>query len=276
MPGFIIDGGITVSGTVKAIGKCGGLHANGNISVSGQLRVTGPVSTTGTASGPIVDHVTGSAVTASTIPGPVEMPDMNPDRLCQTAMYHMKANGDVRLGYNGTLIGNANGSAVMGWKQSTTGADGKWEPDVDNPPIGSYCFEGNVILGKQMGTDDIPLRISLYATKSVQVGGEPRMVSFDPDSIVIAAGGDVELNGNPTTGKVSYGGAVYAKNQCKVPGNAVFTGQLICANDPQTAGATDLAPSNTFSGSPQITYNCNNKYASTRRFVGWLQVPGSP
>jgi hypothetical protein len=31
---------------------------------------------------------------------------------------------------------------------------------------------------------------------------------------------------------------------------------------------------NEINGNPSLTYNCNNKYASTRRYLGWMQQPG--
>jgi hypothetical protein len=71
---------------------------------------------------------------------------------------------------------------------------------------------------------------------------------------------------------------MYGKYQCQISGNPTLNGNLVCDNDsPQpTTTVKELVTANVVNGNPSLTYNCNNKSASTRRFMGWMQLQGTP
>jgi hypothetical protein len=267
MPGFIVNGDATIGGDpIVADGRCGGVHVNGNLTVSGELQVTGPVSTTGTATGVIKQFGTGTPVTPQTGYPAAEMPEVPVQALCDRARYLFRSNGTVRDRQLGLELGTG---TVLGFKLS--GTEWSWQGVTGNVD-GTFCFEGNVIIG-----GDPIRRWSIYATGSVKISGSPQIKSFDDDSILVAALGDLNISGNPVAGSaVAYAGAFYAKNQCQVSGNPDINGQFICENKPQTSGAMEYATENSFSGKITMTYNCNNKWASTRRYIGWMQRQGNP
>jgi hypothetical protein len=274
MPGFVFDGPLTVSGNPSTIGRCGGAHANGAITISGGLTANGPVSSTSTVTGSIV-NTGGAAVTPLQNQPVAEMPDVQLPDKCQRARYWMRSDGTVFDRTLGTTIGTAITSAVLGFKRvSTSPLKWTWEPTGTTD--GSFCFDGNVEISGNPGAPAAPLRWSLYTSGSVSISGNPYLRSFDEDSILVAANGDIVISGNPTGGAVSYGGAVYARYQCRISGNPTIMGQVICDNEPsQPTTAIEYVAFNEISGNPTLTYNCNNKYASTRRFIGWMQRPGT-
>lgn len=86
------------------------------------------------------------------------------------------------------------------------------------------------------------------------------------------SGADVEINGNPSAGALSYEGLIYATSQCKVNGNPVVHGQIVCKNKVNPAGTVQLALENQISGNPKITYNCGGFRLTKLRFLSWYQT----
>jgi hypothetical protein len=68
---------------------------------------------------------------------------------------------------------------------------------------------------------------------------------------------------------VAYTGAIYARSKCKISGNAVFSGQLMCYNEPDGAGDINLADENLVSGNPTFIYNCGGVLSAGARVVNW-------
>jgi hypothetical protein len=279
MPGFVFDGPLTVSGSPQTVGRCGGTHANGAITISGALTTSGPVSSTSTVTGSVVNE-SGSPVTPLQNQPAAEIPDMNPGRLCEGARYLMRSDGAVfdRTISTTVPIGNATSTPVLGFKRASAPPATLWTWEKAGSVDGSFCFDGNVEISGNPGTSTVPQRWSLYASGSVSISGNPQLRSFDEDSILVAAGGDLKIAGNPKAGEISYGGAMYARYQCQVSGNPVINGQLICDNEPgqPTTSITEWVTFNEINGNPQLTYGCNNKWASTRRYMGWMQQQGNP
>jgi hypothetical protein len=278
LPGFVFDGPLRISGSPTAVGRCGGTHANGAIEISGTLTTSGPVSSTSTVTGSIV-NTSGDALTPLQHQPAAEMPDMNPARLCEGARYFMRSDGSVfdRNVSSTVPIGNAVSIPLLGFKRAGSPPETKWTWENTGTVDGSFCFEGNVEISGSPGSAANPQRWSLYASGSVSISGNPYIRSFDDDSILVASGGDLKVAGNPTGGGVSYGGAMYGRYQCQISGNPTINGQLICDNESNqpTSTITEWVTMNEINGNPTMTYNCNNKDASTRRYLGWMQRPGT-
>lgn len=279
MPGFVFDGPLNISGSAQAIGRCGGVHANGAITIGGSnLISSGPVSSTSTVTGSIKTPG-GATVTPLQNQPAAAMPELLRAEMCRSAGYHLTESGDIyrkNSPTDSTFLGNAIGSAVVGFKRSGAPPLTKWTLETKTPPANSYCIDGNLEISGGAGDEGAPARLSIYASGSVSVSGNPYMVSFDADSMLIYSGGDLKISGNPKAGLLSYGGAMYAKYQCDVSGNPTINGQMICDNEPSQPTSTiiEWATANNISGNPQLSYNCNMKYASTRRYMSWVQTLG--
>jgi hypothetical protein len=200
------------------------------------------------------------------------MPEINPDRLCASARLTSPTDSVYR--------GNASGGSLLGFKRAGAPPKTKWAWDGPTGNVdGQFCFRGNLEISGAPGTLANPRRWSLYASGSVSISGDPVLASFDEDSILVAAGGDLQLSGNPVTGTpTAYSGALYARHQCEISGNPDINGQVLCDSDlgQDLITTEEYAVQNIISGQANLSYNCNNKWASTRRYLGWMQRQGLP
>jgi hypothetical protein len=120
-----------------------------------------------------------------------------------------------------------------------------------------------------------PLSMSLIATGSIQISGNPYLKPSSPDGIMFLSGADVEINGNPDAGALNYEGLIYAASQCKIGGNPEIHGQIVCKNQPNPAKTWGLADENMISGNPKVTYNCGGFRLTKRRILSWYQPSSS-
>ena len=51
--------------------------------------------------------------------------------------------------------------------------------------------------------------------------------------------------------------------------------QLLCADQPETAGAIDLVTANTIDGNPKITFDCSGGFSGPRRIMDWYYRLGT-
>jgi hypothetical protein len=133
------------------------------------------------------------------------------------------------------------------------------------------CAHGNVKVSGNAGSALNPLQMSIFATLSVEISGNPYLKSSHPEGIGILAGGDVKISGNPASGFQNYEGLVYAGAQCMTNGNPAVFGQLLCKSKPDPAGSSQLVDFNQIPGNARITSDCNGLAARYRRIASWYQ-----
>lgn len=284
LPAIAANGSLTMANNAKALGYCGAVHANDDLTLSGTGTV---VASTVTAS----DQVSGTTkdslgAAKSPIGGrpPVEIPAMTYAQFCGTPGTNATTNfNDVELWLTSTGVLYRKGIAtgVTSAISSTTKYHGWWytagtstwsftSGGTPAPVPGKVCIEGNVEMSGNIGSATIPFQISVIATGSVRVSGTPYLTPATTDSIGIVSGGDVSIAGNPSAGAISYEGLIYAHSQCLGTGSATMRGQLLCANNPTPATATEWIATNTLQGNFQVTYGCGG-FHSRRRIYSWLQ-----
>ena len=267
MPALAADGNVAFSGSPQILGACGGAHANGNIHASGG----GPIiSTQATATG----SATGTWRLPDGSPAPVlgfqpevVIPDLNPMDYCVGADFRLLSTGGATDGA-GMLV-----AVPPGWSYNP--GTQLWTLNGPSSTDGTYCVEGNVYVGGSTGSAAVPRRMSILATKSVMIEGTPYLVADHEDGILVMAGGDVYLAGNPSAGALSYQGMVYAAAQCTGTGNATMFGQLLCANGPQPLGAIEHAVNHTVSGNFKLTFDCSSNVFNKRRVLYWYPRIGA-
>jgi hypothetical protein len=91
---------------------------------------------------------------------------------------------------------------------------------------GTYCVTGNASITGG-GAAGAPMSLSVLATGSIALAGNPYLLPDHPEGILLMAAGDVSVGGTPGS---TYSGLVYAGAQCAAAGNATLSGQLLCAN----------------------------------------------
>ena len=264
MPGIAADGNLAFSGSsVNISGPCGGAHANGNLSSSGG----GPhIGTQATATGTVAGSWTlPSGVAAPALGGQQEVviPDLNPMDYCATADYRLAVVAGVPSVQN-VATGIWSPVATVGW--TYTAGTTTWNLSGGAVNIGTYCATGNVEISGNNGTAAAPLQVSVLATGSIGLAGVPYLRPDHEDGILLMAAGDVSLGGNPGS---SYSGLVYAGAQCAASGSATLTGQVLCANGAQPAGATPYTATNTVGGSFTLNFDCSGNVFNKRRVLYW-------
>jgi hypothetical protein len=117
--------------------------------------------------------------------------------------------------------------------------------------------------------------MSVIATGSIELSGNPNIRSSHPDNISLLAGGDLKISGNPEMLTNDYSGLLYAGSQCDVSGNPTVNGQLVCKNLPNASGTVDHVGENMISGNPQIRFECGSNLLNKRTLRYWYPRLGA-
>jgi hypothetical protein len=288
LPAVAFDGNVEISGNPTIAGACGDIHVNGHIKIGGTVTVNSKLTVNGSHDVPWgkLKDASGSNI-APGASAPVPIPEMLVSDYCSTADFVMRHNGTVFVRSSGETLpysSSGNYAGITGWKTGNpNSSETIWESTSDNITAGSYCFEAHptngrgssVSLSNNPGTATNPLSISIFASGSVQLSGNPYMSPAHPSGVAILAEGDLKLNGNATSGATNYDGVFYGGNQCDISGVPTISGQFLCkANAVQRLGAVDWVSENKISGDANITYGCGNETNSYRyRIVSWYQRP---
>ncbi|HEX6058030.1 MAG TPA: hypothetical protein VFZ11_03345 [Gemmatimonadaceae bacterium] len=270
-PAVAIDGDLKISGDMGVVGKCGSLQANGDIEIGASaVVVAGHLGAVGTVGPKVVKYPNGTTNAPATGMPPIPIPDLNPLDRCATADYIGQADGWIRRTSDNSLH-NATSNSRFGWKRSGTGPI-KWDFEDVSKVEGTFCFTGNVYLSANPGLPSDPFALSIYASGSVEISGNPYLEPAPGDSVTIVSGGDVSISGNPAAGANNFEGLIYAESQCKISGNPSVAGQLLCKDKANDAGTVDLVSINEFSGAALISYDCTGA-TRWRPQVFWVQPP---
>ena len=185
--------GITGNPTIK--GACSTVHTNsdslfvsGNPSIGNNLSVTGSRYGTGTPS-----DTFGSPITPLENQPRLNIPELNATDYCGAAEYILDINGQGLKVSTGDTFDFTTGLDQWGWKY-IPGPPTGYESASVNVDDGVYCIEGNLSVGNNIGSPGNPAEVTFLATGSVQINGNPYMVTAHPDSILIMADGDLKLN----------------------------------------------------------------------------------
>jgi hypothetical protein len=117
--------------------------------------------------------------------------------------------------------------------------------------------------------------MSIIATGSIEISGNPYMTADHDDGIMFLAGGDVSISGNPAVGSNNFQGLIYAGAQCKVSGNPAIAGQLMCANGPQPVNSINITSTHDMSGNFTLTFDCSANVFNKRRILFWYPRIGA-
>jgi hypothetical protein len=264
-PGIVIDGDVSFGNANVISGHCGGVHANGNMtSVGGGPTLSGPPTATGTVGGNYNSppRVNG----ADAIP----IPDINPMNYCAGADFILLPNG-------AGMLNAATGLPIVlgGWVWDIATQSWKGNGTPTTPPPGTYCVQDDAWLAGSTGSSAAPKNITILASGSIKVEGQPFIRPDHEDGILLMAAGDIYLAGNNTTGVDSYQGIVYAGAQCTALGTAKMYGQLMCANGPQPAGAIDYVATSSVSGQFSLNFDCSANVFNKRRVLYWYPRVGT-
>lgn len=280
VPSFVLDGNLNVDGTPKLLGSCGGIHSNADVSVGGDLVVTQTVSASNavTVSGSIT-RPDGSEVIPKEHQPTVQIPDYsNPvTQFCShgEADYTLQSDGYVLEAATGILY-DARTSKQFGWQRNSDSPVG-WTFSGGTGYPGTYCVNGNAAITGSPSTGGAPLSMTVIATKSIDISGNPQIKADHPDGILLMAGSDVRIAGNLSGDPGDYSGLIYARAQCDLRGNAHITSRVLCRNQNNASGAYNLVDANGLGGNVELDYACaaTTGVKGPRQAMSWAQRFGS-
>ena len=271
LPAMASDGNLTINGNPQVTGPCGGVHANNIVVVSGNPEVSQTVSASNTVevSGSITDPA-GNPVEPLQHQPPVEIPERHYAEFCPS-------DADFTLKADGTILdasGNPYSGPPTNWVYASS-APVIWDLSGNTVMNGTYCVEGSAKISGNPGDPGSPANLSIVASGSVEVSGNPYFQPDHPDGLQIMAEGDVSISGNPSAGTNNYAGAIYAGSQCQLNGNPRLAGQILCKDNPNPPGSVDYASEISISGNAEIIFDCSSLFTGKRRVLSWSQKLGS-
>ncbi len=256
-PAFVTGGDLVLAGNASILGPCAGIHVNGALQVNGNPTVDGDVTVSGTVTGAgtIRDTMGNPVVPEYGMPS-VEMPLHDPLDYCDAADYVLHDGWVVTVGPPRDSS-FAVGAGVLGWRFFS--AQNEWRLTAAQAVPGTVCVYGNVQVTGNLGSDATPMPMTILATGSVDIGGNPTMESSHPDGILIIAGGDLQVSGTAAGATPAYSGLLYAGAQCQFNGTPDISGHVLCRDDPNPPGSIDLVTQTTVNGNPSIIYDCTGE-----------------
>ena len=254
-PAIVANGDLAMPGVPSVLGACGSVHANGTITIDGSPTINGEVSASDTVllSGTITRE-DGSVVTPESDMPEIEVPEYNALEYCDRADFVLKSGWLITVGppRDSTFIGTG---TVMGWRWDS--GTNEYSLSGNQALGGVYCVQGNVKVTGNAGSNGNPLAISIFATGSVDIGGNPKIEPAPgSEDILILAEGDLDISGNASGSTPAYAGMLYAGSQCRINGNPSIAGFLLCHDAPNPPGSIELIDENKVNGNPDITYDC--------------------
>ncbi len=256
-PAFVTGGDLVLVGNPSILGPCAGLHVNGALLVSGSPTVDGEVTVSGpVAGGGAIQDAAGSPVVPESGAPAVEMPEHDPLDYCDAADYVLHDGWVVTIGPPRDSS-YAVSSGVLGWQWDQT--TNLYSLNGVQAVPGTVCVYGNVRITGSLGSDASPMAMSIFATGSVHIGGNPSLESSHPDGILIIAGGDLKVSGNAAGSTPAYSGLLYAGAQCQFNGTPDINGHVLCRDDPNPPGSIDLVLQTKVNGNPTIIYDCTGE-----------------
>jgi len=243
---IIVDGNLQISGNPNINGSNGSVQANGNLIVNGSPSISRNAFATGTytATGnPTIGGSSGGGQPTVTVP------TVNAADYQYLATHRLTSGGQVILVSTGLPVSGT------GWSFS----GGGWVLNNTSATSGTYYAEGNVTVsgntnGPAAGNND-PLALSIIATGSIAVTGNPVFTPHNSALYQFITDGDLKLAGNVDIDPTTVEGQSLVRNQLMISGNPDIRGRIIVKNLPTVSPATDHTVSSVISGNPEVTYN---------------------
>ncbi len=242
---IVIDGNLRVSGNPNINGNNGSVQANGNLVIDGGPTITQNAFASGTfTSNP--GWTSGGSFGGGQ--PTVTVPTVNAADYQYLATHRLTAGGAVILVSTGLPV------TGTGW--DFTG--GVWTISGNTAESGTYYVEGNAKVsgspnGPLPGNND-PLALSIIATGSIEVFGNPTFTPQNNALYQFITDGDLKLGGNIDIAPTTVEGQSLVRNQLIISGNPNIRGRIIAKDLPTVSPAIDHAASSIISGNPNVTY----------------------
>lgn len=149
-------------------------------------------------------------------------------------------------------------------------------PNASQPNGGNVKITGNV------GSDSNPLQVTVLATGSIDIEGNPNLVAnlrklntpelppFVKVDVLFAAVEDVRIRGDAEVPRFS--GIIYAGEQIDLSGNGSFNGQVISYGNTNVSGSLVNSETNEITGSFVLEFSEGKTAFGRVKLLSWRQI----
>lgn len=251
-PAFLVNGNLTISGNPGFTGTHGSVHANSNLTISGNPSFSKDATATNTFSVSGNPSIGGQSGGGRPV---INVPNIQASDYISLADYKLSSSGSVQ-----TLVGgvwtNCSTSACQttGWSYSSN----TWTISGNSAGSGTFYIEGDAQVsgnpnGGGSGKTATNLALSIIATGSIRISGNPKFTPENDQRIQFVTDKDLTISGNVDLDDTTMvEGQVMVREQIKLSGNPEFQGRVIVQN--VTSTSADVIE-NEVSGNPTMTYN---------------------
>lgn len=251
-PAFLVNGDLSISGNPTFTGTNGSVHANEDLTISGNPSFSKDATATGTFS------ESGNPTFGGQYGGgrpTINVPNVQASDYISLADYKLSSAGQVQTKVSNVWT-NCTTSAckATGWTYSS----GTWQISGNSAGTGTYYIEGDAQVsgnpnGGGSGKSATNLALSIIATGSIRISGNPKFTPENSSKIQFVTDKDLTISGNTDLDDTTtVEGQVMVREQIKISGNPEFQGRVIVQN--VTSTSNDVT-ANVVSGNPTITYN---------------------
>lgn len=271
-----VDGDLLISGNPTFTGTCGGLSVDGRLTVTGKLTIDGDISSRETVIDGSIVTGGGKNLTTNTLEKTASTPDGVPDvdveSKCEQADIQVDDGQVTTTVQEPACLSGGNCTDVelkiyeeeksQSQSLSLTPVEVKYDPltektllPASSAPEGTMCVDGGLVISGDLGSESVPVEMTVVAEGDVEISGNPYMIPDDPDGVLIQAEGDLKLSGNSSLGP-NYSGDIRVGGQCEISGAPSISGQLACGDAVPETGEPDLVTGHEISGDMLIDYDC--------------------
>lgn len=303
---ILTDDDLSIAGNPSVTGTNGSAHGNGDVDLNGNpsfsryVSASGSYTSTGT---PVIGDPANSGGGK-----PIQhVPAMNPLDYYDLVEYVLCPDGHVRAGplhatpgssapatecAGGASLADANTDRYRGWRKtgddSSQGA--KWDYSGNTAYDGVYfVHHGSASVSGSPGSSSDPWEVTLLASASasgiephcphtggdISLTGNPK-VRYHPDAqpLLLLAGRDLKVAGNPSAGDKTYVGLLAAHEQFEIMGNPRIDGAIVAESVCNSAGSPVNATSSKIPGNTTIHYDGDLSFPSGDgiRITLWLEL----
>lgn len=268
LPGFVINGNLTISGSAKFLGTAGSVHANGNLTIASMSVV---VNKNATASGAY-------SAPAKWAPGGTGAGGAANIAVPAIDAVNYLSEADLVLTSAGTIVNRATGATVCkasskksacrtayGWTFSSATAG--WNMDSSTGLAATYYVQGPATLSGSPGSVANPLRMSVIATGSITISGSPKLAPEAASGLLFVTNGDLRITGS--VNQQTPEGSIRVREQLQISGKATLRAQVLVQN---ATSVSKVVTANTVSSSATLTYNATLPSQSYTT-GGWREGP---
>jgi Tfp pilus assembly protein PilX len=265
-PALLVNGNLTINGAPRLLGTSGSVHANGNLSIGGNgTTVSQNATSTGTFTANSSWH---AGVSQGGGRPTINTPDVHASDYIGLADYKLTSAGAVQ-----TLAGGVWTDCSTAACKSTgfTFSSGSWRVTGNSARTGTYYVDsavtvsGNASGGNGDDQNAPNLALSIIATGSITISGNPKFTPENSSKIQFVTDKDLIMSGNADVDDTTtLEGEIKVREQFSCDGNPEFQGRVIVQNVASTGGIS----TNTIAGNPKFTYNGTLGAISTTTVTG--------